>query len=446
MNKLSIQRFIHYQNFPFYIFAFGMLIIHLLAPIPIGDDTFFISKPAFNWSFLEGRYFNWTSRLVIEFFVVAFLNLPLIVWRIINTGIIVLLGIAISQLFVERDKCRGNWLIISLLLVYPFREMLSAGWVTISINYFWPLTFGLLSLVTLKKIILQKKIRWLEYILGVFVLLFAVNQEIMAVSLLLIYVSAAIYLKLKKRSHWFVVLCIILCAGSLIFIFTTPGNAIRRDIEIRWFIDFDNISFIEKLEIGITSTLSQLIFNFNFLFFIFCLLLFIGVFTKYKDPFYKVLGLFPLVMSVIFGNGFYVIVDRLFPHLALIDSELSKYGLITLGNFTSIQSYIPFLLLFMSAWVIAILVYLEFGNSEKSLIALGVLGLGVISRLVLSFSPTIFASGSRTFFLLFISIIICSVMVFQSLSLGKSRQFMDNLLIAIGFIGGFSYLDLLLSF
>jgi len=424
-----------------------MLIIHLLAPIPIADDYFFRANPdgIFDWAFLRGRYFNWSSRLMIEFFVVVFLKMPPIIWRILNPVILGLLGIAVSRLFLEKTNRSANWFIVFLLFIYPYREMLSAGWVTISINYLWPLTFGLLSLVTLKKILVNKKITLIEYILSGLLLLFAVNQEIIAVSLLFVFLAASAYLIVKKRPHWFVFLGLALCIGGLIFTLTASGNMIRRNVETRWFIDFNNISLVEKLEIGISSTLAQYIFNFNFLFFVFSLLLLIAVFTRYKESLYKILAIFPLVMSLIFGNAFHVIVDRLFPHLATIDTEMSKYGFITLGNFTNLQSFIPFFLLFMTALIILILVYLEFENTWKTILALSVLFLGFTSRLILAFSPTIYASGIRTHFILLISIIICSVMVFQSLSRKKSRQFMDNLLIVIGFIAGFSYLNLLMS-
>jgi hypothetical protein len=99
----------------------------------------------------------------------------------------------------------------------------------------------------------------------------------------------------------------------------------------------------------------------------------------------------------------------------------------------------------MTAFVILILIYIIFGNTWKSTLALGVLFLGLISRLILAFSPTIWSSGIRTHFLLITSIIICSIMIFQDLAKRKSSQFIENLLIAVVFIAGFSYLNLLMS-
>jgi len=447
LNKPSIKKLFKKKNLPFLVLGLGMLLVHLLAPIPIADDVFFKGNPAgiFDWAFYKERYFEWSSRLILEFFVVAFLKLPSIIWRVLNSGVLVLLGVALSELFVEKNKKVFNWFIVFLLFLFPLREMLSAGWVTISINYIWPLTFGLLALVVVKKILLGKKIRVIEYILSGLLLIFAVNQEIMAVILGIVFLTSAVYLILNKRFHWFVALGLVLCLGSIVFTLTAPGNHLRQQAEIRWFIDFNYISFVEKLEIGISSTLAQYVFNFNFLFFVFSSLLAVAIFSKYKNPLYKVLALIPLGMSVVFGNGFYVIVDRLFPHLATIDTEITQYGLITLGNFTRIQSYIPLFLLMMTAFVILILIYIIFGNTWKSTIALGVLILGLISRLILAFSPTIWSSGIRTHFLLITAIIICSIMIIQDLAKRKSGQFIKNLLIAVGFVAGFSYLNLLMS-
>lgn len=447
MKKLSIKKLFKKKNLPFLVLGLGMVLVHLLAPIPIADDVFFKGNPAgiFDWAFYKGRYIEWSSRLILEFFVVAFLKLPSIIWRVLNSGVLVLLGVALSRLFVEKNKKVFNWFIVFLLFLFPLREMLSAGWVTISINYIWPLTFGLLALIVVNKIILDKKIWVIEYFLSGLLMIFAVNQEIMAVILGIVFLVSAVYLILNKRFHWFIVLGLGLCLGSFIFTLTAPGNHLRQQAEIRWFIDFNYISFVEKLEIGISSTLAHYVFNFNFLFLIFSSLLAIAIFSKYKDLLYRVFALIPLVMSMVFGNGFYVIVDRLFPHLATIDTEITQYGLITLGNFTRIQSYIPLLLLLMTAFVILILIYINFGNTWKSTIALGVLILGLISRLILAFSPTIWSSGIRTHFLMITSIIICSIMIFQDLAKRKSGQFIDNLLIAAGFIAGFSYLNLLMS-
>jgi hypothetical protein len=397
MVKTKLKALLQSEYFPFLILGLGMLLLHLLAPIPIGDDIFFedsINGP-FDWDFLKARYLGWSSRLVIEFFIGLFLHLPSILWRILNPFLIILLGLALSKLFVTHEKRLSNWFIVFLLFLYPFVDIFNGGWITISLNYVWPLTFGLAALVVLKKIIQGEKIKAHEYVFSGLSLFMAVNHEIMSAILLLIYLVAGGYLIYKKKLHWFVVVSVALCLLSLLFIFTTPGNSVRALTEARkFFVDFPYLSLIERLEIGLSSTFSQYFFNFSFLFLIFTLLLFLAVSKKHDDIFFKAYALVPFVVLLLFGNGIPSIVGHLFPHLTTLGPSISKYGLITLENFTRIQSYIPLFLLYLSILPVFGSLYLVFENTWLSLLSIGTLLLGFLSRMVMAFSQPAWASGS----------------------------------------------------
>lgn len=424
-----------------------MLLVHMLVPIPISDDIWFLNAPSgiFDWSLLVERYLNWTSRLLIDAIVVALLHLPTVVWGVLNSAIIVLFAISLSKLFVHKNKRTSNWFITFLLFTYPFFEISITGWINVSVNYIWPLSLGTYSLILVKKIISQKNIHKYEYILSALALFIAINQELMCAVLLLILVIAAVYLIIKRQSHWFIIFAVILCAIGMIYILTTPGNQVRTDTEMRWFEDFNHISIIEKLEIGISSTLEHYFFNFNFLSFILFLLLFLAVNQKHNERLYRLFSLIPLVVIIMFGNGFYQIVDRLFPHLASLDSETTTYGLITLQNFTVVYNYVPFLILCITAFSIAVSLYLIFENTWRSILAVGTLIIGFISRMIMALTPTIYASGTRTHFLLYSALIVCSIMVIQFFMERKPQRYIDNLLLLIGFIGGISYINLLMS-
>jgi len=414
----------------------------------MGDDIYFADNinGIFDGEFLKARYLGWSSRLIIEFFIGLFLHLPSILWRILNPFIIVLLGLALSKLFVTYEKRLSNWFIVFLLFLYPFREIFTGGWITISLNYVWPLTFGFSALVVLKKIIQAKNIRVYEYILSGLSLLFAANQEIMGAILLLIYLAAGGYLIYKKRLHWFVVVSFAICLLGLLFIFTAPGNSVRALTEARkFFVDFPYLSLIERLEIGLSATLAQYFFNFSFLFFIFTLLLFLAVSHKHDGIFFKAYALVPLFTLLLFGNSIHSIVDPLFPYLATVGPDISKYGLITLGNFTRIQSYIPLFLLYTSLLTIFGSLYIIFENTWLSLLSIGTLLLGLLSRMVMAFSPTIFASGLRTYFLLFAAILICSILIFEKLLASPSAKTAKNVLLFSGFSAFGMYLNLLMS-
>ncbi len=444
MLKTKLKALFQNEYFPLLVLGLGMLSLHLVAPIPMGDDIFFADNinGIFDGEFLKARYLGWSSRLIIEAFIGLFLHLPLILWRVLNPLIIILLGLALSNLFVTRDKRLSNWFIVFLLFLYPFGEIFYGGWITISLNYIWPLTFGLSALVVLKKIIQGENIKVFEYILSGILLLFAANQEIMSVILLLIYLAAGGYLIHKKKLHWFVVVSFAICLLSLLFIFTTPGNSVRALTEARkFFVDFPYLSLIERLEIGLSSTLAQYYFNFNFLFFIFTLLLFLAVSHKHDGVFYKAYSLFPLFILLLFGNSIHSIVDRLFPYLAPIGPDISKYGFITLGNFTQIQSYIPLILLYISILLVFGSLYIVFENTWLSVLSIGTLLLGLLSRMVMAFSPTIFASGLRTHFLLLAATLICSVLIFEKLLASPSTKVAKNVLLFSGFAAFGMYLN-----
>jgi hypothetical protein len=53
-------------------------------------------------------------------------------------------------------------------------------------------------------------------------------------------------------------------------------------------------------------------------------------------------------------------------------------------------------------------IYEVFKGSNRWVIVISILLLGFITRMTVSFSPTIWASGSRTFTFLFFAIIICT--------------------------------------
>jgi hypothetical protein len=447
LNKFRFRRFINHDLFPFLILGLGMIIIHVFAPIPVADDIYFNNRinSLFDWSFYRFRYFDWSSRILIEFFILALLRLPSLVWRIINPGFIVLLGLSIQKLLGLEKNRIANWFVVFLLLIFPFREMLAGGWITISVNYIWPISFGLCFLLTTIKFIEEKKISFIEYCLSIFLLIITVNQEIMALILLIILLTAAVYTIINKKPKWLIFLSLGICMISIVFIFASPGNQNRRNVETMWFVDFNYISIVEKIEIGLSATLAQHLFRFNFIFLFLSLLLFLYINEKYCDCLYKVLALFPLVVGFVFNQNFHFLFGRIFPHLTEIDPFLSKYGLITIGNFTQIKTIIPYFILYFTTFIIIVLLYLVFENTQKCVFAIGVFLLGLLSRLILSFSPTIWASGLRTHLFFMIAMIMCCVMIFHELSLCKPKRFMDNLIIFAGFSGALTVLNALMA-
>jgi len=434
------------SNIPFVMLGFGMLIIHLLLPVPTGDDIHFSSVPdgIFDFLYFKSRYVNWSSRIFLDFLVVTILHLPYIVWRIVNTVIFVLLGVSISNMFVRKNKLILNWFIVFLLLIYPYREISDAGWVTTTMIYLWPLTSGLIAMTIIRKLLINLKVSRNEYILASVLLVYSTNFEILSVILLTIFLILVIYQLKQRKINWYIFSCFVLCICSTIFSIGSPGTIQRRNVELRWFVDFDKISLIEKLEIGLSSTFSHYIFDFSLLFLILSILIFISIRIKYEDFLIRIFSTIPLFMTLFWGV-ILTFLSPFLPNLSSLDPEITKYGFITLNNYSENGNYLVLIILYVTAYLIPMLIFLVFGNIRKSIIPVGIILLGFISRIVLSFSPTIWASGKRTFFFLSVSIIICSVILIENLLNSVSEKFIENFVFAVGVVALLSYLNLVIS-
>ena len=129
-----------------------------------GDDYYFMTcldDTSFG-AFMVKRWYGWSSRLVIEGVLVLVLQQPILVWKVLDILVSVLIAWLLCGFFcsgygkhgsgssIQTDKntlsgtrtvvpLTSLILFLCLLLSYDFREMDSAGYMTTTINYWWPL-------------------------------------------------------------------------------------------------------------------------------------------------------------------------------------------------------------------------------------------------------------------------------------------------------------------
>ena len=229
--------------------------------------------------------------------------------------------------------------------------------------------------------------------------------------------------------------------GSLIFLLTAPGNAARRAVEIKDFLNFGQLSLIEKVELGISSTLERFFLRPNLLLLLLCLLLVLVIYVQYRSVFHRVYALVPFIGILVFGS-----INRLeggyFPYLQNLQTKITGNGFITLENFTKISSYVPFLVTTILMGMIVILMFAAFSDQRRGLLAAGILLLGFLTRIMMGFSPTIWTSSSRTLLFMYAAIILCSAMLYEELRTSNKPVITRAVLITTGFAVGFSFLNL----
>ena len=439
----KIKKIVNSNIFPFIVLFMIMLSFSIFKNTNINDDVYFsevlldgkgpLPEITTMAGFLGYRYNKWTSRIIIEFFLVLFAKNHTmgIIWKVLDSLVYAIMAYSIERVFIGKKDDRGlKWIIILLVLLIPNYMVGEAGYIATGLNYIWPIAFGLVSLIPIRKAIDNEKIKWYEYLIYLPLSIFAVNAELVCACILVIYLIFTIYLLFKKKINPVILLILLISIISMIIIMKCPGNAQRTRVETESrFGDFNNISVIDKFTIGLFSTINWYFFNFNSLYFIFTLIMMITILKKYKNILYRIIGTIPFIMGIIFNvvfpnsNSGYIYRFYIF---FLYIEDLSVP--INFGNFNIITTYIPIIINVLVAGFLFISLYLTFGNTKKTLISILAFGAGVCSKLIMGFMPTVYASGARTNLIFLVMLISLIVMMLEKID-KKYKYMLLNLLI-----------------
>jgi hypothetical protein len=193
--------------------------------------------------------------------------------------------------------------------------------------------------------------------------------------------------------------------GNIYLALSCPGNWIRSTEEItKWMIDFPTLTTVDKIVLGFEDTVSKLIQT-NLLFLLFVALIFVIVLKK-KSSIVKIVATSIPVVSVMLITVFSTLTDTYFSSFKLMFQKAIN---INPMNFNSPLPYITFTF-FMVIMTVVVVTLLESGKDLKSSILMVVVfSIGLATRVIMGFSPTLYASSLRTFIFLDFSIIYCIV-------------------------------------
>ena len=411
--KGKILEFVNSPLFPFFVLFVVMIIIHLFTYSNSDDSFFRIQLDKYNlFDYLVMRYNTWSSRFVIEILFVTVTRIPLWIWMIIDSLIFTSIGVLISKLFNDKNNKSLNWLLVLLILIYPFNDMASSGYMCTTIAYVWPTACLLYIMNILKKIINNDKVKVIEYIfmylLSTLVLCF--EQPLCLLfgftCVILGYLIFSKKFSFKKDVH----LLIMLLLTIIMFIieFTCPGNTARYNAEIiNWFPEYSEYGLFSKLYLGIVPTFEILIRN-KIVILLFSVALTFAVFNKTSNKLFRLLAIMQSGFFLVFGIfnkvliSIYPSIERFFTLIELrtVFREEDR-------NFLNLSPLIIILLLVVILSILIIVVF------RKKLLPLIIFGASLASRLMMGFSPTIFGSAERTAFFMYIGIIILTFMLLK---------------------------------
>lgn len=377
----------------------------------LNDDKIFATLPL-NLEFLIRRYMEWSSRTIIEIFQIAFAHHH---YRFlaVNSVALPVLMLAMGWLLGFRSIKNFHFCCLACLL-YQFMHMRSAGLISTNVNYFLPATVGFCGLALFRQYLQAR--RKILFGLSIVLLVAAASAEQLCVAFLILFIAHAIYEYCKNRVlSWPDVIVAFIMLLNIAYILASPGNHNRYECEIvNWFPTWRYLGFFDKIINGLAYIGTYYYSQFNA----------VGIFFS--------CALLSAIKPCRLYHLFYFL--PLATQVACLASPLPQDNillfLITLVN----------LLIYLVSILAA-----DLSNECKWAIAV-ILGAGFASRMMLSFSPTVFASAYRPFIFMDFSLIAASLLVVrQSLENRGRRIFYLGLLFVLSLANEIQFVRMMIN-
>lgn len=390
-----------------------MVVRHAIVQTGTADDVWFLEKSKMGiCQFAYERMQNWTSRNIIESVMLIILNLNKWVWIILDSAMFVLIAHSMKKIVCPSSNNEFFYLLIIniIIILFPFGIFSEAGWYATTLNYVWPLAFGLYTLSFIVRILNKENVIFLQKILVFLATVYATNQEQMSALILGFYGLFIIYCFIKHiKLPVFVYIIFVVSLIMLGYHGLCPGNANRKMIETAsYYPEFGNFSLIDKIFLGLMTTISiSLVAPIYIVYFFNIVLLYLIYKNKKNIKDIMLFGTFTFINLILSVSDKF----RALPIMNQLFKPFSHYMyLITNINYSQIEMYliILYFILFLAVSFYMIKKYLGI----KIMFIAGVCILAAFcARVILGFSASIFISGTRTFvnscFLIFIASLIC---------------------------------------
>lgn len=415
MNKEKIKQFFK-KNSPFIILCVFYYLIEIIFYVKFGDELTISNRKSFaNQSIIDevkfaiSEFNNWGGRIFVDS-VIRILLHYLWIWKILNAILYALIAKAIVYL-IDAKEDRMKWAVVALMFLYPQSYNMTAGWAVTSMTYLWSVSIGVLFFAMLKHYI-QKDYhgvrRFVELLVMTIILVYATDIEQGAFFIAIILAAMCIIDRnLIKEKIWFLLVSI----GMLCVHLLSPGNQNRGVLEMHWFPDYNQVSLLQKIEIGLSSTIFRFVYKYNTTFLILAVLMTIIIYTHYKEKEIRFVGACLLLTEAVFGV-FMPMVSSEYTNLGEIADHMTDHGMINFDKAFRFAEYVPFAYMLFISCLIMVGCYLCIKDKRIAVYAIVGLIASVGASVAIAISPTIWASRDRTLTLFYFMLIsLCALYV-----------------------------------
>ncbi len=392
----------------FLIFA-GLLFCMRIPVTYIADDAM-VAPTITDQTLLENFIAHWTDngRIFTDVLANMFYRMPIVVWKIFDTGVYCLIAGLIAKLFTP-NTWKDLLNVCILLFLFPFYYMASAGYIATSANYIYPVLCLLVILLPITNTLHNRQTTKPIYIAAVIAVLYATNHDQTAMVLLgglLLYLLYNIITKadqkiIKNAAIWFG-----FSLASYIFMFLMPGHIARMSSTIEidyWLPQYVDWTLFDKIYHGFTTTMATLLYHNVELFLLLCFMLFLAA-LRQESIIKKIIAAIPLMIIFVgrfIGTGHFVV----YYDYACNMPELLPYT----------ESILPITLAIAAVASIFYTIWNCVDSLKRKCMLTMLMILAAGSREMMGFSATIYASSFRTFTFFLFACILCILILLNEL-------------------------------
>ncbi len=416
-----------------------------------GDDAFFYqyaTSMRFG-EYLRWRYENWVGRMAGEALVYLTFNQGLWFWRIINTAMILLLPLGVLRLCCKVCGYRGyldfmvsreteresrvnaaiagkNWkqnlvcfwnsirYVVLVFCGYLLMNVMTVGyaaiWVNGSIFYTWTFTAGIWAMMPLADAFSGNgcfSAKQLIYAIPCSIIASMSIEQMGAVLVTFEFLTVFDLIWKKKRVPVSLIIQVLVTAAAFFLLFHAPGNAIRVEAETaNWMPGYPDMTFGQHIFITLQWMLASFAKESR--------TCFIGIWIigillmeqkkrssmkpnenkseHISDGICEILAVIFSLAAMLPYGGCYLLQEM---GIGNIDIEVCLLEIPTWAQMT-VQNRVAFF--WWAAAVCFTIIFLWKVSGHSILVGLTFLG-GIASEAILFFSPTMYASGARVYYL-----------------------------------------------
>ena len=341
-------------------------------------------------------YCNWSGRIIVSSLINLFTNMPIWIFKISNTVVFfIFIGAIywICNVMFKNIKINIKAALIvcipSLFYLINLRVINSGViWLTGALNYFWPATFMLVSLIPFISELKSQKFNSKYFVIFFLSNLISAMVEQSGLVLVCFGIVTLIWLKIEKKKINKLLLIHFLIIFVLFMIcMLAPGNIKREFVEeLGWYSDFSMTTIFERFNQGFHAFMGHIVKG-NMILIVYLVgqLIYLMLKNESRNKF----DCWFIVIIVMYLLWAFLFKEKIIINLTSFEiKKIYKY-----------EDIIKIALNYIMIGFIGIELWYSTKDVKNGLIVSVLYFASVCSTIVLGFSPTVYASGNRVFIL-----------------------------------------------